>query len=41
MNLKRIFHESIIGRDKFIILDDIELFNTNSLNALLKIIGAK
>ena len=28
----------MINKDRFIILDDIELFNTNSLNALLKII---
>ena len=35
---KNISQTSIIGKDKFIILDDIELFNTNSLNALLKII---
>ena len=38
-NLKsKIFQSSIINNDRFIILDDIELFNTNSLNALLKII---
>ena len=29
---------SIIDKDRFVILDDIELFNINSLNALLKII---
>ena len=28
----------MIDKDRFIILDDIELFNKNSLNALLKII---
>ena len=28
----------MIDKDRFIILDDIELFNLNSLNALLKII---
>ena len=38
-NLKlQILKSSIINNDRFIILDDIELFNTNSLNALLKII---
>jgi len=29
---------SMLDNDRFIVLDDIELFNTNSLNALLKII---
>ena len=28
----------MIDSDRFIVLDDIELFNVNSLNALLKII---
>ena len=28
----------MINKDRFIVLDDIELFNQNSLNALLKII---
>ncbi len=38
-NLKSIIlQSSIINKDRFIILDDIELFNINSLNALLKII---
>ena len=38
-NLKsKIFQSSIINKERFIILDDVELFNTNSLNALLKII---
>ena len=39
-NLKsRVLQSSIINnKDRFIILDDIELFNTHSLNALLKII---
>ena len=38
-NLKsQILKTSIINNDRFIILDDIELFNTSSLNALLKII---
>ena len=38
-NLKsKIFKSSILDKDRFIILDDIELFNINSLNALLKII---
>ncbi len=38
-NLKSIiFQSSLINKDRFIILDDIELFNINSLNALLKII---
>ena len=34
----QILQTSIINGDRFIVLDDIELFNTNSLNALLKII---
>ncbi len=38
-NLKsKILHSSIINKERFIILDDVELFNVNSLNALLKII---
>ncbi len=38
-NLKlKIFQSTIINKDRFIILDDIELFNNNCVNALLKII---
>ncbi len=38
-NLKRkIFQSTILTKDRFIILNNIELFNKNSLNALLKII---
>ncbi len=38
-NLKsKILQTSFSDKDRFIILDDIELFNINSLNALLKII---
>ena len=38
-NLKSIIlQSSMINKDRFIILDDIELFNINSLNALLKVI---
>ena len=38
-NLKKIIYKStIINKDRFIVLDDIELFNQNSLNALLKTI---
>ena len=38
-NLKsKIFQSSIINKERFIILDDVELFNINSLNALLKLI---
>ena len=38
-NLKSIIQKSsIIDSHRFIVLDDIELFNANSLNALLKII---
>jgi DNA polymerase-3 subunit delta' len=38
-NLKsKILQTSIIDKERFIILDDVELFNNNSLNALLKII---
>ena len=33
-----IFKKNILERDRFIVLDDIELFNINSLNALLKTI---
>lgn len=35
---KKIFQTSISKKPRFIILDDVELFNINSLNALLKII---
>ena len=35
---KQILQSSISKRERFIVLDDIELFNQNSLNALLKII---
>ena len=35
---KKILQSTISNRDRFIIFDDIELFNQNSLNALLKII---
>jgi len=35
---KKIFKTSISSEPRFIILDDVELFNINSLNALLKII---
>lgn len=34
----KIFQSTILNKDRFIVLDDIELFNTNSLNALLKVI---
>ena len=38
-NLKSIIlQSSMINKERFIILDDIELFNKNSLNALLKVI---
>ena len=38
-NLKtRILQSTISNRDRFIIFDDIELFNHNSLNALLKLL---
>ncbi len=38
-NLKSVIQKSsMIDSDRFLILDDIELFNANSLNALLKII---
>ncbi len=35
---KKISQSTISGNDRFIIFDDIELFNHNSLNALLKLI---
>ena len=35
---KKILQSTILNKDRFIILDDIDIFNTNSLNALLKII---
>ena len=35
---KTIFKSSILETNRFIVFDDIELFNTNSINALLKII---
>jgi len=35
---KKIMQSTISNKDRFIIFDDIELFNHNSLNALLKII---
>jgi len=35
---KKIFQSTISNQPRFIILDDIELFNVNSLNGLLKII---
>ncbi len=34
----KILKSSILNKDRFIIFDDIDLFNQNSLNALLKII---
>ncbi len=34
----KISQSSIVDKNRFIILDDVELFNNNSLNALLKII---
>lgn len=38
-NLKsKIFQTSILKKERFIILDDVEIFNNSSLNALLKII---
>jgi len=33
-----ILKTTVLNKERFIVLDDIELFNTNSLNALLKII---
>ena len=35
---KKIFQSTISNEPRFIILDDVELFNVNSLNGLLKII---
>ncbi len=35
---KKILQSTLSNKDRFIIFDDIELFNNNSLNALLKII---
>ena len=35
---KKILQSTFLNNDRFIIFDDIELFNQNSLNALLKII---
>ena len=35
---KKILQSTISDKDRFIVFDDIELFNDNSLNALLKII---
>ena len=35
---KKILQSTISNKDRFIVFDDIELFNHNSLNALLKII---
>ena len=38
-NLKKIIHQtSISNKPRFIIFNDVELFNNNSLNALLKIV---
>ena len=37
-NLKKILQSSLINKDRFIIFDDIELFNHHSLNGLLKLI---
>ena len=38
-NLKKMIHQtSISNKPRFIIFDDVELFNNNSLNALLKIV---
>jgi len=34
----KIFQSTILSKERFIVFDDIELFNQNSLNALLKII---
>ena len=34
----KIYQSTILNKERFIILDDVELFNQNSLNALLKII---
>ena len=35
---KQLLKTTILNKERFIILDDVELFNLNSLNALLKII---
>ncbi len=35
---KKFFQSSILNKHRFIIFDDVELFNINSINALLKII---
>ena len=35
---QKVFQTNISGSERFIILDDIELFNINSLNALLKLV---
>lgn len=35
---KKILYSSILNKERFIVFDDIELFNLNSLNALLKIL---
>ena len=35
---KKILKSSILNKERFIVFDDIDLFNSNSLNALLKII---
>lgn len=35
---KKIFQSTILNKDRFIVFDDVELFNNSSLNALLKII---
>ncbi len=35
---KTILQSTILDKERFIVLDDVELFNKNSLNALLKII---
>lgn len=35
---KKVFQTNISDNERFIILDDIELFNINSLNALLKLV---
>ena len=34
----KISQSAILNRDRFIVLDDVEVFNLNSLNALLKLI---
>ena len=35
---KKILKSSILDKERFVVFDDIDLFNSNSLNALLKII---